>query len=62
MSVLGLNSGYTVKYTLCIQEFPRALPLRIPSGEGSYLTVYPSSLPNTDTKLTSQIYDILNIW
>ena len=37
MSVLGLNSGYTVKYN----------PL--PSGKGLYLTVYPSSRPNTDT-------------
>ena len=38
LSVLGLYSGYTVKYT----------PL--PSGEGVYLTVYPSSRPNTDTR------------
>ena len=35
MSVLGLDSGYTVKYN--------------PSGKGLYLTVYPSSGPNTDT-------------
>ena len=37
MSVLGLDSGYTVKYN----------PL--PSGKGLYLTVYPLSRPNTDT-------------
>ena len=37
MSVLGLDLGYTVKYN----------PL--PSGKGLYLTVYPSSRPNTDT-------------
>ena len=43
ISVLGLNSGYTVKYT--------ALPSRVPLGfafGGVYLTVYPSSRPNTD--------------
>ena len=37
MPVLGLDSGYTVKYT------PQ------PSGGGVYLTVYPSSRPYTDT-------------
>ena len=37
MSVLGQDLGYTVKYN----------PL--PSGKGLYLTVYPSSRPNTDT-------------
>ena len=37
MSVLGLDSGYTVKYT------------PPPSGGGVYLTVHPSSRPNTDT-------------
>ena len=36
MSVLGLDSGYTVKYT------------PPPSGEGVYLTVYPSSRPNRE--------------
>ena len=34
---------------LHLQEFPRASPLGTPSGEGVYLTVYPSSRPNTDT-------------
>ena len=42
MSVLGLNSGYTVKYN----------PL--PSGKGLYLTIYLSSCPNTDTVSTWQ--------
>ena len=37
MSVLGLDSGYMVKYD----------PL--PSDKGLYLTVYPSSCPNMDT-------------
>ena len=31
------------------QEFPRTLPLRTPSGEGLYLTVFPWSCPYTDT-------------
>ena len=45
MSVLGLDSGYTVKYT------PPTLgvPSGTPSGGGVYLTIYPSSRPNTDT-------------
>ena len=33
-----------------LQEFPKALPLGTPSDEGVYLTVYPLSHPNTDTK------------
>ena len=49
MSVLGLDEGYTVKYTLCLQEFPRALPAGTPSGKGVYLTVYLSSRLYTDT-------------
>ena len=40
MSLLGLNSGYTVKYG--------PLPLGVPSGKGLYLTIYPLSRPNTD--------------
>ena len=55
MSVLGLNSGYTVKYTLCLQEFPRASPSGTPSGKGLYLTVYPSSRPNMDTIFQTDI-------
>ena len=47
LSVLGLDFGYTVKYTL--QEFPWALPSGTPSDKGLYLTVYPSSCPNMDT-------------
>ena len=35
--------------TLCLQEFPRALPTGTLSGKGIYLTVYPLSCPNTDT-------------
>ena len=31
-----------------LQEFPWALPSGIPSGDGVYLTVCPSSRPNTD--------------
>ena len=34
---------------LCLQELPWALPSGTPSGKGVYLTVYPSSRPNTDT-------------
>ena len=52
MTILGLDSGYTVKYTLCLQEFPRASPSVTPSDKGLYLTIYPSSYSNTDTILT----------
>ena len=45
MSVLGLDSGYTVKYN----PLPWALPSGTHSGKELYLTVYPSSHPNTDT-------------
>ena len=45
MSVLGLDSRYTVKYT----PPPSGVPSGTPSGGGVYLTVYPSSRPNTDT-------------
>ena len=34
---------------LRLQEFPRASPSGTPSVGGVYLTVYPSSRPNTDT-------------
>ena len=33
MSVLGLNSGYTVKYTPLPSGVPLALPLGTPSGK-----------------------------
>ena len=49
LSVLGLDLRYTVNITLCLQEFPWALPSGTPSGKVLYLTVYPSSCPNTDT-------------
>ena len=34
---------------LRFQELPRASPSGIPSGEGVFSTVYPSSGPNMDT-------------
>ena len=37
--------------TQLYQEIPQALPLGTPSGKGVYLTVHPSSCPNTDTVL-----------
>ena len=49
MSVLGLDSGYTVKYTPSPSGAPRALPSGTPSGGGVYLPLYPSFRPNTDT-------------
>ena len=60
MSVLGLNSGYTVRYN--------PLPSGVPSGFalgnsfrqlGLYLTVYPLSRPNTDT-VWNQGYQVLS--
>ena len=42
---------------LCLQEFPWALPSGTPIGEGLYLTVYPTSRPNTDT---NYLVEILN--
>ena len=45
LSVLGLDWGYSIKYT----PSPSGVPSGTPSGEGVYLTVYPSSGPNTDT-------------
>ena len=40
MSVLGLGSRYTDKYS--------PLPLGVPSDKGLYFTVYPVSRPNTE--------------
>ena len=40
-TVLGINSGYLVKYS--------PLPLGVPPSEGLYFTVHPLSFPNTDT-------------
>ena len=45
---LGGEEGYTVKYTLCLKEFPRAKPEGTPEGKGLYLIVYPELSPNTD--------------
>ena len=51
MSLLGLDSGHTVKYNPLPSGVPSgfALPLGTPLGKGLYLTVYPTSRPNTDT-------------
>ena len=57
MSVLGLNSGYTVKYNP-LPEFPQALPSGTSSGKGLYLTVYPSSRPNTDTVCSNKLAEV----
>ena len=48
VSVLGREEGYTVKYTPCLKEFPRAKPEGTPEGKGIYLTVYPELSPNSD--------------
>ena len=40
--------GKKVKYISFTTGVPWALPLRTPSGKEVYLTVYPSSRPNTD--------------
>ena len=45
VSVLGQDEGYTVKYS----PPPERVPEGTPKGVGLYLTVYPSSCPNTDT-------------
>ena len=41
MPILGLDSGYTVKYS--------TPPLEVPSGGVLYLALYPSSRPYVDT-------------
>ena len=49
MSVLGLDLGYAVKYN----PLPLGVPLGFALGNSFrqrvYLTIYPSSRPNTDT-------------
>ena len=40
---------------LCLREFTRARPDRTPKGRGPYLTVYPESRPNTDSKIFLRI-------
>ena len=37
MSVLGLKSGYTLKYGLSPRDCPQAVPLGNPSGSGHIL-------------------------
>ena len=49
MSVLGLDSGYTVKYNPFPPRVPSGLALGNSFRQRVYLTVYPSSRPNTDT-------------
>jgi hypothetical protein len=44
MSVLGLDSGYTVKYNPLAEGVPEGTPER----KGLCLTVYPELSPNTD--------------
>ena len=41
VSVLGLDTGYTVKYSPSLEGTPK--------GRGLYLTVYPKSSPNTNS-------------
>ena len=50
---LSSHSGSNI--LLRLQEFPRAASSGTPSGGGVYLTVYPSSRPNTDTVYTSLV-------
>ena len=51
LSVLGLDSEYTVKYS--------PSPFGVLSGKGLYLIVYPSSRPNTDT--VSESLNVINL-
>ena len=51
MSVLGLDLGSSVKYN----PLPSGVPSGTPSGKGVYLTVYPSSLCNTDKNISYYI-------
>ena len=46
---------------LRLQKFPRASPLGTPSDKGVYLTVFPSSRPNTDTVYTILHYNVDNV-
>ena len=51
MSILGPDLGHTVKYN----PLASGVSSGTPSGKGLYLTVYPSSRPNTDTIYESYI-------
>ena len=62
MSVLGLDSGYTVKYNPLPSGDPWPSPSGTPSGKGLYLTVYPSSCPNTDTVYPSSPHNTDTIY
>ena len=55
VSDLGREEGY-IRSNLPhrLKEFRRAKPEGTPVGKGVYLTVYPESSPNTDTKLFKQ--------
>ena len=61
MSVLGINSGYTVKYNPLPADVPLGFVLGTPSGKGLYLTVYPLSRPNTDTVKSWRSHPMLRI-
>ena len=45
--------------TLFLQKFPWALPSGTSSGKGLYLTVYPSSHPNTDRILSDCEFQVI---
>ena len=49
LPVLGLDSGYTVKYSPPPLEVISGFALGNSLSGGLYLTVYPLSCPNTDT-------------
>ena len=49
MSVLGLDLGYTVKYSPLPEGVPLGQPEGSPEGRWVYLTVYPESSPNTES-------------
>ena len=56
MSVLGLDLGYMVKYNPFPPRVPSGLALGNSFRQGLYLTVYPSSRPNTDTVQRDTLY------
>ena len=41
--------------TLCLEDLPLDLPLGTPEDKGLYLTVYPTTFPNTDTVYCSRV-------
>ena len=48
VSVLGLNSGYTVKYNPLPEGVPEGETEGTPQGKGLYVNIYPELSPNTD--------------